>query len=47
MKVNNGLYWALGGGLEYNNFTLDLMYAVNTAKSEVKDLGDEKEDNDY
>ncbi|OQY42482.1 MAG: hypothetical protein B6227_02000 [Fusobacteriia bacterium 4572_74] len=46
MEVNNGLYWALGGGLEYNNFTVDLMYAVTTAESKPKDEDDEK-DNDY
>lgn len=44
--VENGLYWALGGGVEYKNFTVDLMYAVTKAETEVKDW-DEKEDNDY
>ncbi|MCS5422729.1 MULTISPECIES: outer membrane beta-barrel protein [Psychrilyobacter] len=44
--VEDGLYWALGGGLEYRNFTVDLMYAVTTAESESKEA-DIKEDNDY
>ncbi|WP_028856500.1 OmpW family outer membrane protein [Psychrilyobacter atlanticus] len=44
--VENGLYWALGGGVEYKNFTVDLMYAVTKAETEVKEL-DGKEDNDY
>ena len=36
----------LGGGLEYNNFTIDLMYAINKAESKNKTL-DQKKDNDY
>ena len=44
--VENGLYWALGGGVEYKNFTLDLMYAVTKAETEAKDW-DVKEKNDY
>ena len=46
IDVENGLYWAVGGGVEYKNFTLDLMYAVTKAETEVKDW-DGKEDNDY
>ena len=46
LDIENGLYWALGGGVEYNNFTVDLMYAVNKAESKNKTL-DQKEDNDY
>lgn len=46
-EVDNGLYWAIGGGMEYNNFTLELLYALNKAKSKLKDLGGEKVDNDY
>ena len=46
LDIKNGLYWALGGGLEYNNFIIDLMYAVNKAESKNKTL-DQKEDNDY
>lgn len=46
--VENGLYWALGGGLEYNNFTVDLMYAVTTAKSSANIGNVEiKKDNNY
>ena len=43
-SVDDGLYWALGVGMEYNDFTVDLMYAVNEA--EVSIDGD-KYDNDY
>ncbi|UUV17549.1 porin family protein [Fusobacteria bacterium ZRK30] len=45
-EVENGLYWAIGGGMEYHNFTVELMYALNKAKSEIKGEN-EKEDNDY
>jgi outer membrane protein W len=45
--VDNGLYLALGGGLEYNNFTMDLMYAITKAESKSKTSGSEKYDNDY
>lgn len=34
MKVNNGIYYGIGGGIEYNNFIVELMYKVN--KSDVK-----------
>ena len=47
MKVDNGSYWALGGGLEYTNFIVDLMYAVTIAESECKDEDGDKVDNDY
>jgi len=46
-EVENGLYWAVGGGMEYHNFTVELMYALNKAESKLKDLDDEKVDNDY
>lgn len=46
MDLDDGLYWALGGGLEYNNFTVDLMYAVTTAEAEDKE-NNEKHDGDY
>ncbi|UUV16921.1 hypothetical protein NRK67_03165 [Fusobacteria bacterium ZRK30] len=45
-NIEDGLYWALGGGLEYKNFTVDLMYAVTKAKTKVKAFK-AKEDNDY
>lgn len=35
VKVENGLYYGLGAGFEYNNFTMDLMYQVNEAKAKV------------
>ena len=31
-KVNNGFYYGIGTGIEYNNLTLDLMYQANQAK---------------
>ena len=34
LKVENGLYYGIGVGAEYNNFVVDLMYKVN--KAEVK-----------
>ncbi|MGL4534359.1 MAG: outer membrane beta-barrel protein, partial [Fusobacteriaceae bacterium] len=30
--IKNGLYWGAGFGVEYDNWTADLMYKVNTAK---------------
>lgn len=35
VKIENGLYYGLGAGFEYNNFTMDLMYQVNLAEAEV------------
>ncbi|WP_286033973.1 OmpW family outer membrane protein [Fusobacterium necrogenes] len=32
MSVDNGLYYGLGAGIEYNNFVVELMYKVNRAK---------------
>ncbi|MFK4784641.1 outer membrane beta-barrel protein [Fusobacterium sp. MFO224] len=43
-KIEDGLYWAFGGGIEYNDFTLDLMYAINKADMKVEG---EKFKNDY
>ena len=34
-KIENGLYCGIGGGFEYNNFTVDLMYQLNKAKAEI------------
>jgi hypothetical protein len=45
-SVDDGLYWAAGAGMEYDNFTVDLMYAVNKAKSS-EDSYSYKHDNDY
>lgn len=47
-KVENGLYYGIGVGAEYNNFVVDLMYKVNRA--EIKVNTDEervKKDLDY
>lgn len=35
VKVDDGLYYGIGAGFEYNNFTMDLMYQVNQAEAEV------------
>lgn len=34
MDVENGFYMGIGGGFEYNDFFVDLMYQVNTAEAE-------------
>lgn len=36
-KVTNGVYIALGGGIEYNNIGIDLMYQLNDADLSIKD----------
>lgn len=47
-KINNGLYYGVGVGVEYNNFFVDAMYQVNEAKVKVKDSTSElKKDYDY
>lgn len=47
-KVENGLYYGIGAGVEYNNFVVDLMYKVNRAEIKVNDEGDRiKKDLDY
>lgn len=53
-KIENGLYCGIGGGFEYNNFTVDLMYQLNKAKAEISFYDDEdnttdkvKDDFDY
>ena len=45
-SVDDGLYWAAGAGVEYDNFTVDLMYVVNKAETSV-DNESYKHDNDY
>ena len=50
VKIENGLYYGIGAGFEYNNFTMDLMYQVNEAEAEitVSDLNVKtKKDYDY
>ena len=47
-KVENGLYYGIGAGAEYNNFVVDLMYKVNRAEIKISDEGDRiKKDLDY
>lgn len=47
-KVNNGLFYGIGGGLEYNDFTIDLMYQVNKTDLEHNYNGQKiKNDFDY
>lgn len=47
-KVNNGLYYGVGMGLEYKNFFIDMMYQMNEAKVKIKNSGTEiKKDYDY
>ncbi len=38
--VKNGVYVALGGGIEYNNVGIDLMYQINGADLSIKDKED-------
>lgn len=33
-KVKDGTYFGIGGGFEYNDFTMDLMYKINKAELE-------------
>ena len=35
VKLDNGLYYGIGAGFEYNNFTMDLMYQVNEADAKI------------
>nr|WP_307775149.1 OmpW family outer membrane protein [uncultured Cetobacterium sp.] len=35
LKVDNGLYLAFGGGVEYNNITVDLMYQYSDQKAHL------------
>lgn len=47
-KIENGLYYGIGAGAEYNDFVVDLMYKMNKAKIEIDDEGDKyKKDLDY
>ncbi|MEG0134439.1 MAG: porin family protein [Bacilli bacterium] len=36
-KIDDGMYWGAGLGVEYHDWTLDAMYKVNTAKLKVDD----------
>ena len=47
-KVENGLYYGIGAGAEYNNFVLDFMYKVNRAEMKADVDGERiKKDLDY
>ena len=47
-KVENGLYYGIGAGAEYNNCVVDLMYKVNKAEMKADVLGERvKKDLDY
>ena len=47
VKIENGLYYGIGAGFEYNNFTMDLMYQVNQAEAEITLDENEKIKKDY
>lgn len=34
-SIDNGMYYGIGAGVEYNNFLVELMYKVNKADTEV------------
>lgn len=36
-SVDDGLYWAAGAGVQYENFNVELLYGVNKAKTKIKD----------
>lgn len=40
--VKDGVYFGIGGGFEYNDFTMDLMYKINKAELEYGEQGSEK-----
>lgn len=47
VDAKNGLYYAIGTGVEYKSFVVDLSYQVNTSKVKLKDnYGHDKEDSD-
>ena len=37
IDMEDGLYYGIGAGFEYNNFTMDLMYQMNEATAEITD----------
>lgn len=41
-KIKNGIYWGVGVGVENNDWTLDLMYKINSAKikGDIYDIDD-------
>lgn len=47
-KVDDGLYWAAGVGVQYEDFNVDILYGANYAKTKVNgENGSDKFDNDY
>ncbi|WP_297598312.1 hypothetical protein [uncultured Cetobacterium sp.] len=48
-KVDDGLYWAAGFGVQYEDFNVDVLYGANYAKTKVDNPtgGSDKFDNDY
>lgn len=40
LSYDNGAYVAFGGGIEYNNFTFDLMYKYNASKISIEGEGE-------
>lgn len=47
MSVDNGLYYGLGAGAEYNNFVVELMYKVNRADIQYENEGNKSSKYDY
>lgn len=45
VKVDDGAYFGIGTGLEYNNFTTDVMYKITKSKVKVGSM--DKENFDY
>ncbi len=46
-SIDNGLYYGLGAGAEYNNFIVELMYKVNRADVQYEDKGSKSPKFDY
>lgn len=46
-SIDDGLYYGLGGGVEYNNFIVELMYKVNKAEIQYKAKGNTSPKFDY
>lgn len=47
-NTDDGIYWATGFGVEYQNFNVDLLYGINQAKTKISNnLTNEKYDNNY
>lgn len=46
-SIDNGLYYGLGAGAEYNNFVVELMYKVNRADVQYNGDGEKSPKFDY